>query len=395
MTTSDAALHCLFLEEFRSPAAWFARAPGRVNLIGEHVDYSGGFAMPIAIDRDVRMMARVLPWQEFDIASANYGERVRWNLAEECPFEPGSWPSYFAAVVHQFQERGIRVPGLQVLVSGSVPQGAALSSSAAYEVCAATLLSAATGSGMSGPEIALLAQAAENSPMVGVQCGIMDQFVSACAEEGNALLLDCFDLSYRQVAFPDDVAVAIVNSMKPRTLVGSEYNDRRRDCEEALEAMRRETAERLPSLRHATPEHLAMCEDRLSRAQFKRARHAIGENARTREFAKALSEGNLARAGELLGESHGSLRDDYEVSCRELDLIAELAGRIEGVYGCRMTGGGFGGCAVALMEPSAVGAFERQMKEGYGATTQVEPEIYFVTPAGGASCARLMSYAQV
>lgn len=391
---SDPVLHSEFLAEFGAPPALFARAPGRVNLIGEHVDYSGGFVLPIAIDRDVRMMARLLPWPEFDIASVNYGERVRWNLAEACPFEPGSWPSYFAAVLHQFQDRGIRLPGLQVLVSGSVPQGAALSSSAACEVCAATLLNAATNAGLEPPEIAVLAQAAENSPLVGVQCGIMDQFASACAQEGSALMLDCFDLSHRQVPFPEGVVVAIVNSMKRRALVGSEYNDRRRDCEEALAILRRGSGRSLPSLRHVTADVLARHGSTLTPRQLMRARHAVGENRRTVEFADALVAGKLDRAGKLLYQSHASLRDDYEVSCRELDLIVEIASRIDGVHGCRMTGGGFGGCAVALMKPSAVDEFDTTMKAKYGAVTEVEPEIYFVSPAGGASSSRLLVLSQ-
>jgi galactokinase len=383
-------LHARFLAEFGGSPMYSARAPGRVNLIGEHTDYNGGFALPIAIDRDVQMLARVTGSNDIDVVSLNYDARLGWSIdAESLPFEPGSWPSYLAAVVQQFRTRGHVLPGLQIAVSGNIPQGAGLSSSAAYEVCAAALLNKIAGAGMTPQELALLGQAAENSPLVGVQCGIMDQYASACAQEHCAVLLDCHDLGHRQIPVPVEWAVVIINSMKQRALVGSEYNARRRECQEGLARLREAAGIAFPSLRHVPREALARHEQFLTPVQRKRVRHAIDESARVLEFAAALQARDAARAGQLLYQSHASLRDDYEVSCRELDEIVRIARGITGVHGCRMTGGGFGGCAVATMEPGCTGDFVQQLGDEYRIATDLTAEFYRVTPAGGASCRTL------
>jgi galactokinase len=275
---------------------------------------------------------------------------------------------------------------MDLAVWGDVPLGSGLSSSAAIEVAMATLLNAVTGAAIPPVEIALLAQAAEHSRFVGVKCGIMDQFISALGREDAALMIDCHSLGFECVGFDSSrAAIVIIDSKKKRGLVDSEYNRRRQECAEGLELVRGLAGCQFETIRHIPEDVFAAFGAQLPEGARKRLRHNITENARVAECARALESGDFVRAGELLRASHASLRDDFEVSCRELDRIAELADACDGVYGCRMTGAGFGGCAVALARPEAVGAVSEQVSATYHAEFGVYPEIHVTHPCEGAT----------
>lgn len=367
-----------------------ARAPGRINLIGEHTDYNGGFVLPAAIDYEIQMAARPATGTATRLWSVNYGEAYQFDTDAALP-QPGhtQWHSYFVAVVDQFRQRGIDVPPLEIAMSGDVPLGAGLSSSAAFEVCAATLLNTVCATGLTGKEIALLAQAAEHSPWVGVRCGIMDQFASALGAADAALKLDCYSLEYEAVPFDSAAAsIVIINTNKPRELRSSDYNRRRQECEEGLRLINKKSGSAYPALRHVPQEVFAELEADLPPVVAARVRHNITENARVLSFVEALRASQWTQAGELLYASHESLRDDFEVSCAELDAIMEIARESGLTYGCRMTGGGFGGCAVALVKPDNVTQFTAQMLSEYKRRTGLEATIYITTAAAGASMVR-------
>ena len=376
-----------FIEVFNAQPDWIARAPGRVNLIGEHTDYNGGFVMPAAIDREVKIAARMRPDRVLRVFSCNFGEQVSISLAEALqPRATERWSNYLLAVIDQFASRAVAAPGMDLAIWGDVPLGSGLSSSAAIEVAMATLLNAVTGAGVGPVDIALLAQAAEHSRFVGVNCGIMDQFISALGHEDAALMIDCHSLDFTRVPFDSGRAgILIIDSKKKRGLVDSEYNRRRQECAEGLKLMRELTGEPFETIRHIPAETFAAYADRLPEGARKRLRHNISENARVAAFAAALERDDFAGAGRLLAGSHASLRDDFEVSCRELDRIADIAGACDGVYGCRMTGGGFGGCAVALVRPDALETAASQIAGRYEAEMRVHPEIYATRPCEGAT----------
>lgn len=371
-----------FIDLFHQRPEIYGSAPGRVNLIGEHTDYNGGFVLPIAIERNVLIA----------VASSNDPNGRLYSVQHRESFSPGdqhppagSWPTYFLAVVDQFQQRGFDVPPLDVLIDGDVPLGAGLSSSAAYEVAAAMILNEITGAGFSKPEIALLAQAAENGPHVGVQCGIMDQFASANAVMGRALLLDCHTLEFTTPEFAQPAPkIIIINSMKNRGLVESAYNERRAQCQRALSIICHEAHREIPTLRHLSDGDLMRAQHRLTPTELHRVRHNLRENKRVIEFVAAMKQGHWQRAGECLYNSHKSLRDDYEVSCPELDTIVEIAASIPGIHGCRMTGGGFGGCCVALAEPHAIEPLKKKLTQEYTPRHALEPTILVTNPADGA-----------
>lgn len=372
-----------FLHVFGQRPELYGSAPGRVNLIGEHTDYNGGFVLPVAIERNVLIAAASANDANGRLYSVQHGES--FVPGSDSP-SPGSWPSYFLAVADQFHRLGHIVPPLDVLIDGDVPLGAGLSSSAAYEVAVAMVLNEVTGAGLSKPEIALLAQAAENGPYVGVQCGIMDQFVSANAILGRALLLDCHSLQFTTPEFAEPAPlIVVINSMKKRGLVESAYNERRAQCERALKIIRESSNREIPSLRHVTGNDLEKGGSRLSPQEAARVAHNLSENSRVMDFAHLMREGAWEQAGQCLYASHRSLRDDYEVSCAELDSIVEIASTIPGVHGCRMTGGGFGGCCVALAEESAVEPLMEKLAKEYTPRFDLEPTVLVTKPADGAS----------
>jgi len=343
-----------FKKKFGQEPVWAARAPGRVNLIGEHIDYNGGLVAPVAIDREVAMLAAPTVDRRFELDSVTFNEGFSWDVGAP-PSEPvpEGWPNYFLAVLDELRKRGIEPDPMRVLVDGDIPIGGGLSSSAAFEVCAAHLILASVGAHLPDKEIAQLAQAAENGAWVGMQCGIMDQFISACAVAGHALLLDCQRLEAEPVPIDSNrVSILIVHSTVERELVRSAYNERRAQCEEGLRFLNAKLGRNERFLLAYSREEAEPFWEQLPAVIAKRLRHVFTEQERTLRFKESLLAGDFENAGELMKASHASLRDDYEVSCMELDTLAEVADATKGVFGCRMTGGGFGGCVVALTLPN-------------------------------------------
>ena len=372
-----------FAEMFGGEAELAVRSPGRVNLLGEHTDYNDGFVLPIAIDRDIVMVGRK--------RKASTVTAYTDNLSQDCSFDLSSiervgrptWINYLMGVADQLAKAGVSLSGAEVAFRGDVPFGAGLSSSAALEVATALTLLGLSGSSMEAVELALLCQRAENS-FVGVQCGIMDQFVCRLGEEGKALFLDCRSLDYDLVPLGQaGVLVMICNSKVRRGLAASEYNTRRRECEEAVEELRA-VMPGITSLRDVTPEDVERHADALSPLHARRARHVATENRRVVDGVEALRRGDLGLFGELMNASHGSLRRDYQVSCPELDSLVDLACEVEGVFGARMTGAGFGGCTVALVAEDAEGEFVKRVDDGFVELFGYRPELYSCRPVDGA-----------
>ncbi|WP_324667893.1 galactokinase [Geochorda subterranea] len=376
-----------FERRWGTPPAVLARAPGRVNLIGEHTDYTGGFVLPVAIDRDVVVAGRARPDDRVCVYSADFDQSTCFELDEARLDDVRKdsrhpWSDYVRGVYAVLRAEGLPVTGADLAIAGDVPQGAGLSSSAALEV--ATLLFAqVTGRFEVEPvRAALLARRAENE-FVGVACGIMDQFVSRLARRDAALLVDTDSLRYEHVPLPPDVAIVVTDTRVRRRLVGSEYNRRRQQCEEALAIARRHVSGwRL--VREIRAEQLPALHDVAAPVLMRRLRHLVEENARVLEAVRALRDGDLGRLGELMAASHASLRDLFEVSCPELDAAVEIARAVPGVYGARMTGAGFGGCTVTLARPDAVPALLAALEAEYPRRTGKTPQIFVLRAAQGA-----------
>jgi galactokinase len=367
------------------------QAPGRVNLIGEHTDYNDGFVMPAAIGFYTGASVAPRHDRKLVIHSENYSEQVEVDLDHLPGTRAGHWSDYVIGVVKMLVQSGEKLRGANLLVDGNVPQGAGLSSSASIEIAVGYALLDLADYATDRPKpdrtkldrtkLALLCQQAENE-FVGARCGIMDQFVSSHGKRGQALLLDCRSLEYRLLPLPDDAALVLCNTMVKHSIAKGEYNQRRAECETGVRGL----SKYLPdarALRDVTPADLEAYGHELPDMVWRRCRHVIGENARVLRAAAALELGDLHAFGNLMLESHRSLRDDFEVSCPELDLMVELAEQVEGVYGTRMTGGGFGGCTVALVQAGCVEAFKRTVQEGYERSMGCEPEIYVCSAADG------------
>ena len=357
------------------------RAPGRVNLIGEHTDYNDGFVMPAAIDFYTRVAAAPREDRKLVLRSENFGESVEFDLDETDPRPRGHWSDYPRGVAVVLERAGVRLRGAELLIRGEVPIGAGLSSSAAIEVATAFALADVSGAEVGRAELAKLCQRAENE-FVGVRCGLMDQFISCHGRAGHALLLDCRTLDYALLPLPAGVRLVVCNTMVRHELAGGEYNVRRAQCEEGVRLLAR-VLPGVRALRDVTTAELERLKGELPPVVYRRCRHVVGEDERVLAARGALERGDLAEFGRLMGESHRSLRDDYEVSCRELDLMVELARAQGGVYGARMTGGGFGGCTVNLVGADFVDDFRRGVGRGYEEATGVRPEIYVCAPAEG------------
>lgn len=377
------ALEQRFVQVFgESPRIY--QAPGRVNLIGEHTDYNDGFVMPAAIGFYTRAAVAPRPDRKLAIHSENYSEQVEFDIDHLPATGAGHWSDYVVGVVKMLLRSGKKLGGANLLVDGNVPQGAGLSSSASIEVVVGyALLDLGGPSTIDRTRLALLCQQAENE-FVGARCGIMDQFVASHGKRGQALLLDCrsLDWEYRQLPSPEVAVLAICNTMVKHSIAKGEYNQRRAECEAGVRALSRYLPQ-VRALRDVTLEDLEAYGHELPEVVLRRCRHVIGENARVLKAAAALERGDLPAFGNLLLESHRSLRDDFAVSCSELDLMVELAERVEGVYGTRMTGGGFGGCTIALVQAGCVEAFQRTVREGYERSTGRTPEIYICAAADG------------
>ncbi len=365
----------------------FFFAPGRVNLIGEHTDYNGGHVFPCALTLGTYCAARRRDDRALRLLSLNFPEAgvVETDLDRAEPLPGGCWANYVLGVVRAFTAAGYAPEtGLDLAFVGDIPAGAGLSSSAALEVLTGTVLREMFSLPVDGVAVAKLGQRAEND-FVGLSCGIMDQFASAMGKADHAIFLDTETLDYAYAPLELGAArILIVNSMVKHSLAGSAYNDRRSECERALAALRK-ARRALPSLGALTPAEF----DALSGAIpdetcRRRARHAVYENARTVAAFRALQSGDLKRFGALMNESHVSLRDDYAVSFAEVDLLTELAWSIPGVLGSRITGGGFGGCTVSIVDGVAAEEFAAVIRREYAARTGLDAQIYTVSAGDGA-----------
>jgi galactokinase len=376
-----------FERHFGSPPTFVVRAPGRVNLIGEHTDYNDGFVLPIAIDRAVYIAARERTDRIVRMSALDFGgELSEFSLNAIARDDTCMWSNYVRGVALFMEQRGFGLPGLDLAIHGDVPIGSGLSSSAAIEVCAATTFKMLGRLEISEIEIALLCQQAENE-FVGVKSGIMDQFISTLARAGHALLIDCRDLSYQFVPLPRGASIVVCDTMKRRGLVASEYNTRRAECEEAVRLLRAQIAKPIRALRDVSVSEFVRCERDLPPNVAKRARHIIHENVRVLDAVAAAQKNDLAAFGRLMNESHESLRDDYQVSCAELDRMVEIARRQAGCWGARLTGAGFGGCTVNLVEEGREAAFVANVGREYRARVGLEPQIYACRTVEGAGLA--------
>jgi galactokinase len=374
-------LHASFTTMFGPPAAMYW-APGRVNLIGEHTDYNQGFVLPAAIDLGCWVAGSPRDDNKLIVYSDNFAESAESELGNEHARRAGKWWDYPLGVAWALQQSGYRLRGTDLYIRGNVPIGAGLSSSAAIEVCVGYALLDLSGHAIDRTRLALSCQRAENE-FVGMRCGIMDQFVSCHGQAGRAVLLDCRSLDYGLVPIPGAMHIVVCNTMVKHKLASSEYNTRRTECEEGV----RRLAEVLPhvgALRDVTFPQLEQHRSRLTETIYKRCRHVVTENDRVHKLAYALQNGDTGAIGELMADSHRSLRDDYQVSCAELDLMVDLAGKQKGVFGARMTGGGFGGSTVNLVNAADAPDFQRHMAMAYRSATGLNPDIYVCEASQGA-----------
>ena len=355
------------------------RAPGRVNLIGEHTDYNLGFVLPVALHLECRVTAESSANGTLHLSSEQEKDSREWRIEEVPNLKAADhWTDYVVGVAQQLAAAGFPIGPLDLKISSTVPVGSGLSSSAALEVSSALAL--LEGRAMDKLQLAKLCQRAENQ-FVGMPSGIMDQYVAVFGEEHAAIEIDCRSLRHKAVRLPDDIAFLAVNSMVKHELTGSAYRQRTEECAEAVRLL----GDRFPevkSLRDATLEQLQQID--LPPIVARRARHVVTEDARVEQFMEAARRGDVARMGRLFVESHRSLQHDYEVSCAELDCLVDTALTIDGVYGARMTGGGFGGCTVNMMRPDAVEQFGSRLTRAYEERFGMPPQIYPVRPSAGA-----------
>ncbi len=365
-----------FKKRFGGEPDFLVRAPGRVNLIGEHTDYSDGFVLPMAIDRAVWIALRPRPDRRVAVHALDYGRRASFSLDN---FRKRSgWIEYIKGVAYGLQAEGFRLDGWEGVLAGDVPRGAGLSSSAAVEMAAARAFASVSGIAWAPERMARAGQACENR-WVGVQSGIMDQMVSAAAKEGHAMFLDCRSLEYEHVPLPEGVAVVVLDTSTRRGLVGSEYNERREQCETATRQLG------VRALRDVDWEEFKVKSKQLEGLVLKRARHVVSENQRVLDAVAAMRRGDVERLGLLLNASHASLRDDFEVSSEALNWIVEAAQSQAGCYGARMTGAGFGGCAVALVDGAKLGEFVPAVEAEYRQKSGLEAAVYVCRASAGAS----------
>jgi galactokinase len=387
---THAEIAALHFASYQVPGALYA-APGRVNLIGEHTDYSDGFVMPAAIDFATVVAISQRTDGRILIHSVNYDERVDKSVSELLDDSFASlragrdvhWSDYPAGVLWALREHGVPIEnGFSMTIAGNVPQGAGLSSSASIEVATAIAVLGTTSFDLHLTKIALLCQHAENA-FVGANCGIMDQFVSCFGQQDNAVMIDCRWLEYTLAPIPRSVRIVICNTMVKHTVARGEYNNRRVEIEQGTEILRAHRPE-IMALRDANLADLTKWGHEMSANVLKRCRHVVTENARVLAAADAFHSSNLTHFGELMRQAHISMRDDFEASCKEIDIMVALAGKLPGCYGARITGGGFGGCTVNLVAASQVEAFTAAMRASYLAATGITAEIYNSRASDGA-----------
>src|SRR5690606_29682541 len=366
-----------FRAKWNEEPSLVVRAPGRVNLIGEHTDYNDGFVLPMAIEPAVWIALRPREDTVISVQSLDY-ERVRSFDAASLERGDGGWIEYLKGTAWALADAGRPVAGWDGVLGGDVPIGAGLSSSAAVELATARAITAAAGAPWDAKEMARLCQRAENA-WVGVQCGIMDQMISAVGQEGHAVLIDCRTLDTTAVPLPEEALVVILDTSTRRELSGSAYNERRTQCELAAEHFG------VKALRDVTPERFEEGVAALGPGAARRARHVVLENARTEAAAEAMRAGDAQRLGALMAESHRSLRDDFQVSSEALDTMVEIASAHPACFGARMTGAGFGGCAVALVRRDSTEEFTETVVEAYRQRTGLVPKVYVTRATAGAA----------
>jgi len=377
-----AALRRVFHDLYGATPRLF-RAPGRVNLIGEHTDYNDGFVLPMAIDRETCVAAAARPDRRVRVFSLNVDEHAEFDLDRPGERERGIWLDYVEGIAHALERRGVRLSGADLAVFSDVPVGAGLSSSAALEVSAGLALASVAGVEVDRVLLALAGQEAEHT-YVGAKVGIMDQFIAALGRAGHALLIDCRTLETQAIPVDTtDTLIAICDTRVKHELSASEYNTRRAECEQGVELLRRAGLDRIRALRDVSEADLERYGDALPEVIGRRCRHVVTENARTLDAAAALKHGRLAEMGRLMLASHESLSRDYEVSCRELDVLVRIATTTlaGATLGARMTGGGFGGCTVNLVRRDQLENFRETITREYTNATGRAPDIY-VSEAG-------------
>jgi galactokinase len=370
-----------FQRSYRTRPAIF-RAPGRVNLIGEHTDYNDGFVMPAAIGFYTWIAASPRPDRILHVRSAEFHETIDLSLDSLGGPPRKHWSDFVRGVAAVLQSRGVRLTGANLIIQGQVPIGAGLSSSASLEIATGLALLGTSQAEVQLLDLVKIAQRAEHQ-YVGTLCGIMDQFIAVFATSGHALMLDCRSLESQSLLVPDDAKLVICNSMVKHELASGEYNRRRAECEAGVKVFQR-SMPTVQALRDVGLGDLEKHRAELTDVVYRRCRHVINENRRVLDGAESLQAGDLQRFGHLMYESHRSLQQDYEVSSSELDLLVEIAGSCEGVYGSRMTGGGFGGCTITLVRSQSVDAFRQKITETYRAKTGITADLYVCSAAQGA-----------
>jgi galactokinase len=371
-----------FVEQYGIAPELIVQAPGRVNLIGEHTDYNDGYVLPVAIDRSVLIaVARRLD-RTVRLRALDFSDQVAFSLDDLQYDERHRWSNYQRGVAVELLKLGIELPGIDAVFTSDVPVGAGLSSSAALEVSMAVTWQTLVGFELARPDLALLCQRAENT-FVGVNCGIMDQFISALGQENAALLIDCRSLEHRPVSLPEGIEIVVMDTKKQRGLADSAYNTRRSECEQGV-ALLQAHLPRIKALRDVSVAEFERHAVVLPENVLRRCRHVVTEDDRTLAGVEALARGDAAAFGRLMDASHVSLRDDYEVSCAELDAMVEAAWRAPGMVGARMTGGGFGGCAVALVKEGQTEPFCEWVAREYTSKVDLVPSLYVCSAQEGA-----------
>ena len=380
--STAASLADQFQQDFGMPPRIF-RAPGRVNLIGEHTDYNDGFAMPAAIGFYTWVAVSPRADRKLHVRSEEFPETLDLSLDRLAGPPQHQWSDFVRGVAAVLQGYGKQLAGANLIIEGQVPMGAGLSSSASLEVAIALALLSAAGTEVPSLDLVKLCQRAEHE-YVGTRCGIMDQFIAVFGQSGHALMIDCRTLQSEALNIPGDARLVICNSMVKHNHAAGEYNRRRADCETGVGILRQSVAN-VKALRDVTLADLEAHRAELPEVVYRRCRHVISENQRVLDAADALRSGDLDRFGQLMRESHRSMRDDYEISCPELDLLVEIASGLDGVYGSRMTGGGFGGCTISLVRSQAVKEFQKTISKKYKDATGIEAPIYVCSAAQGAA----------
>ena len=369
-----------FHQQFRTLPKYLVRAPGRVNLIGEHTDYNNGFVLPIAIDREIWIAIQPRNDNQVVLHSLDFTSSNSFSL-DQLKFKDSGWIEYIKGVAWSLMDEGYSLSGWEGSVMGDIPIGAGLSSSAALEIAAIHVFSAVQGFNISADKMALIGQKAENE-WIGVNCGIMDQLISAGGKADQAILIDCESLKTRSVPIPSETNIVVMDTGTRRGLMDSAYNERRSQCESVARFFG------VSSLREVSIEQLKSQKKGLSQLEFKRAHHVVSENQRTLEAVQAMEHNDSKKLGGLMVESHKSLRDDFDVSAESLNEIVKAAIQFPNCYGARMTGAGFGGCAIALIKSGTYEAFGDQIAKKYLSATGQEPILYVCNASKGAECVK-------